>query len=210
MLGTKTIKHTVLALLLILAVVAVAVIPTVSADGSGSPVACKSKTQGVLGSQEGTKDVVTVDVGAGNIATGVCIKSGSNMFDGNKHSAVLGNGTYENECYKVEGVGTQSVSVTRIGKGKHCQGISHIDVVFGQLPDQPDDEDDEEEPIPQEENKDESNGQVLGASTQVTQPPVGGVGAGAGSTSVAALSVVGLIGSLSALGYGIVHLRKNQ
>lgn len=209
MLGIKTIKHTVLALSLIMAVFAVGVSPTVSADGKGSSDACKGTTGGVLSSQEGTSDEVTVDAGAGNIVTGVCIKSGDEAF-GDKHSEVLGNGTYEDGCYKVEGVGTQTVTVSRISEGRDCHGISHIDVVVGQQPDQPDDEDDEEEPTPREEDKDEGNGQVLGASTQVTQPPVGGVGAGAGSTGIAALSIVGLVGSLGALGYGIVRLRKNQ
>jgi hypothetical protein len=107
----------------------------VRADGNGSPEACLDKTVNVLGSQGGTdnggsEDLATVDVGAGNTVTGVCIKSGNNMFSGNQHSGVLGNGTYENECYTVVGVGTQEVTVTRIGEGSNCQGISHIDVVF--------------------------------------------------------------------------------
>src|SRR3989304_751312 len=73
--------------------------------------------------------VATVNLDVGEIATGVCIKSGRNMFDGN-HSPVLGNGIYENGCYLVEGVGTSSVVVTRLGSGNDCQGISHIDVNF--------------------------------------------------------------------------------
>lgn len=205
MLSIKTIKHTILALSLVMAVVTVGVNSTVSADGQGSPEACLGSTEGVLGSQEGTENEVVVDAGAGNIVTGVCIKSGEKMFNGNKHSAVLGNGTYENECYKVTGVGTQSVTVTRIGEGKNCQAISHIDVVVVGKADVPDDEE-EEEPTP----VDQGGGQVLGTSTQVTQPPVGGVGAGAGSTGIAVLSVVGLIGSLGALSYGVVQLRKNK
>lgn len=200
MLGIKTIKHTVLALSLILAFVAVGVSPTVSADGQGSSEACLGTTEGVLGSQEGTDNKVTVDVGAGNIVAGVCIKSGEKMFEGNQHSGVLGNGTYEDGCYKVEGVGTQTVTVTRIGSGNDCQGISHIDVVVTKA-------DDKEKPTP--EDKKDGNGQVLGTS-QVTQPPVGGVGAGVGSTGIAALSIVGLVGSLGALSYGVIQLRKNK
>lgn len=112
----------------------------VHADGNGSPDACLNTTANVLGSQGGSdnpggsEDLVVVDVGAGNIVSGVCIKSGSNMFGGNQHSGVLGNGTYEDNCYTVTGVGTQTVTVTRIGSGPDCQGISHIDVVTKPVP----------------------------------------------------------------------------
>jgi hypothetical protein len=102
----------------------------VYADGEGSPDACLDTTANVHGSVEGTDDLVTKDVGAGNVVTGVCIKSGSNMFDGKKHSEVLVNGTYEDACFKVEGVGTQTVTVTRLSSGPDCQEISHIDVVY--------------------------------------------------------------------------------
>lgn len=61
------------------------------------------------------------------IVTGVCIKSGSGMF-GDSHSEALGNGTYENSCYQVTGVGTNTVTVMKIGSGSACKDISHIDV----------------------------------------------------------------------------------
>lgn len=99
------------------------------ADGSGSPNDCKGTNANVTGSIEGTSSSVSHDVGSGKVVKGVCIKSGENMFNGNKHSGVLGNGTYENGCYKVEGVGTQVVTVTRLKGGSSCQGISHIDVI---------------------------------------------------------------------------------
>src|SRR5688572_29911516 len=99
------------------------------ADGNGSSAGCHDSTAGVVGSVTGTDNVVTYDAGASTSVTGVCIKSGNNMFGGNKHSAVLTNGTYENGCYEVTGVGTQVVTVTRLLSGKNCQGISHIEVV---------------------------------------------------------------------------------
>lgn len=110
--------------------------PTSYADGNGSPNECKGSSPNVIGSQGGednggSANVATVNVGAGNVVDGVCIKSGNNMFNGNKHSGVLGNGTYENGCYQVVGVGTQQVTVTRLKSGPSCQGISHIDVVVG-------------------------------------------------------------------------------
>ena len=99
-----------------------------SADGDGSPAGCLDTTPGVVGSISGDP-VATYDAGSGNIVSGVCIKSGANMFGGNQHSGVLGNGTYEDGCYRVEGVGTQVVTVTRLQSGSDCQDISHIDAV---------------------------------------------------------------------------------
>jgi hypothetical protein len=100
-----------------------------SADGSGSPVECLDSTANVVGSRTGTANLVTYNAEAGYEVDGVCIKSGNNMFDPDKHSGVLDNGNYENECYTVAGVGTQTVTVTRNFESDNCQGISHIDVV---------------------------------------------------------------------------------
>ena len=102
--------------------------PLVYADGNGSPATCLNGP-----SVEGDP-VASYDAGSGNIVNGVCIKSGSNMFGGNQHSGVLGNGTYETGCYQVEGVGTQEVTVTRLLSGPNCQGISHIDILVGESP----------------------------------------------------------------------------
>ena len=97
----------------------------VLADGDGSPEACKTDFDAT-----GNADLYTYTAPDGGIVTGVCIKSGANMFGENKHSDVLGNGTYENECYEVSGVGTSTVTVERIGDaGPSCQALSHIDVV---------------------------------------------------------------------------------
>jgi hypothetical protein len=96
----------------------------VSADGNGSPDDCKTDF-GATGDP-----VASYDAGDGNIVDGVCIKSGSNMFDGNQHSDVLGNGVYEDGCYEVSGVGTQVATVTRLEDGSDCQAISHIDLIL--------------------------------------------------------------------------------
>jgi hypothetical protein len=107
--------------------------PTAYGDGAGSPAACLDTTANVVGSIAPVNgNLATFDAGAGNIVTGVCIKSGT------PHSGPLGNGTigapFSANCYTVSGVGTQNVTVTRIGSGSDCQEISHIDVVVGQAP----------------------------------------------------------------------------
>ncbi|MCZ6736709.1 MAG: hypothetical protein O7B77_01895, partial [Actinobacteria bacterium] len=50
----------------------------------------------------------------------------------------LGNGLHENGCYQVSGVGTQTVTVQRVGNpGPDCQDISHVDVLVIEPPTDP-------------------------------------------------------------------------
>lgn len=92
-----------------------------AADGRGC-------TDADVGSIVGaTVNSATYDAGD-DIITGVCIKSGSAMFDSTGHSGILVDGIYEDGCYEVSGVGTSEVAVVRIGAANLCQGISHIDV----------------------------------------------------------------------------------
>jgi hypothetical protein len=93
------------------------------ADGEGSPSECDSDPGSVNGGVTGTDDLVTASAPSGNVVTGVCIKAGQ------LHTGPLANGTHF-ACYVVSGVGTQTVTVTRVGSGPDCQAISHIDVLF--------------------------------------------------------------------------------
>lgn len=214
---------------------------TTFADGNGSPAGCLNGP-----SVEGNEDELTFNAGSGNVVDGVCIKSGSNMFGGNQHSNVLGNGTYENGCYQVEGVGTQTVTVTRLLSGPSCQGLSHIDVIVGEAPKGEDvclniEGDQSEVPeglirdehgncvappeldvcpniegdqsrIPDGMVKDDQDncvtppsGVTLGEQVEV---PTGAVKAGSGGVGNSTpLVAAGLVGSLAALGYGLLRLR---
>ena len=88
---------------------------TALADGAGSPEVCKTGDQADNG-------IFTAE--AGEIVDGVCIKSGE------LHTGVLGNGLHRDGCYEVSGVGTQTVTVQRVGNpGPDCQQISHVDVL---------------------------------------------------------------------------------
>lgn len=185
------------------------------ADGAGSPEACKTGVQAVKSptGDEWIYDTKDEDL----VVEGVCIMSGAKMFDGNKHSGVLANGTFEDNCYTVEGVGTQVVTVKRIGdEGPNCQGISHVDVLVGEAPEEP------EVPVtpltPTTPTTPAAPGQTLGTTTAVKQPhvqgqqrqvvaPVGAVAAGAGSIAPA---LSGLAASLIALGAGALRLRKSE
>ena len=105
------------------------------ADGAGSPAACLSGPNVDGDIHPVNDDLATHTVDLGQIATGVCIKSGD------LHTGPLANGAYDgagnpvapgspSACYVVSGVGTQTVTVTRVGDGPNCQAISHIDVPF--------------------------------------------------------------------------------
>jgi hypothetical protein len=94
-----------------------------SADGNGSPAACQTPYGGT-----GTGDVMSFTAPTGFIVTGVCIKSGVQQFDNEMHSDVLANGIFDNGCYMVSGVGSDKVTVEKVG---NCQDLSHIDVLIG-------------------------------------------------------------------------------
>lgn len=84
----------------------------------------------------GSANSVSYTTPSGQVVLSVCIKSGSNMFTDSSspnHSGQLGNGTYENGCYTVSGVGTSTVTVTSNSQSETCQEISHIDAYYGTL-----------------------------------------------------------------------------
>ncbi len=74
----------------------------------------------------GDENHMYYEANTGEAIAGVCIKAGNTPF-GDGHSDVLtSDGLYE--CYKVEGIGTSRVDVTRNNNTRFCQGLSHIDV----------------------------------------------------------------------------------
>jgi hypothetical protein len=166
----------------------------------------------VLGSQAGTDDEVVVDVGAGNVADGVCIKSGDGTFGGVTHSGVLDNGVYDNGCYKVEGVGTQEVTVTRLIDSNVCKGISHIDVLFSEEDNGNGGNggDNGEKPEVPEVETPGSALQELEAPAEApqAQAPAAGVDAGGGAIGSIAATIGALGASIASLGYGLLRLRN--
>ena len=108
----------------------------VFADGADSSAECTAMTTNVDAEHPGqSEDEVTVDAGAGNIVTAICIKSGSEAFGDEKHSGVIdADGTYD-DCYTVEGIGTQTVTVTKADSSE-CKGISHVDAAVAGAPSQ--------------------------------------------------------------------------
>ena len=124
---TATTGRTVLVIIatlsLVLSFFAFNVQPTF-ADGAGSPAECLDTTEGITGSVgTGNDDERSFTASSNEIVTGVCIKAGAGHSD-----LITADGIYENGCYEVEGIGTQTVTVTRLIAGPDCPGISHLDV----------------------------------------------------------------------------------
>lgn len=110
----------------------------VGAVGSGSSAACSNASNNDTNPNDNgstTPFIYNFNAGSGNVVSGVCIKSGNNMFvSTNKHSTMLGNGSYESGCYTIAGVGTQFLTVTRNLSGSNCQAISHLDIATSITP----------------------------------------------------------------------------
>jgi len=65
-----------------------------------------------------------IDVGAGNIITGVCVKSGNEALGAYQHSVLITEDGTIADCYVVSGIGTSKVTIT---EKEGCKDISHVD-----------------------------------------------------------------------------------
>lgn len=94
-----------------------------SADGNGGHGDCDGGVVGIGGSA----DLVTYDAG-NSIIGGVCVKAGNTALHDFYDTDV------NTGCYNIVGIGTSVVTVTRLGEGRECQGLSHIDVLIVSTP----------------------------------------------------------------------------
>jgi hypothetical protein len=72
-------------------------------------------------------DVVVLTAPAGQVITTVAIKAGVPCITFTEDGSVPG-------CYTVVGIGTNSVTVTRIGSGPSCKEISHVEFLTSTAP----------------------------------------------------------------------------
>jgi hypothetical protein len=96
----------------------------VLADGADSPPECTA----LAGNEDGGDgDEVTVSAEEeGDVITAICIKSGKDAIEGEKHSGLITEDGTVDGCYEVEGLGTDEVTVTRVDD-EDCKEISHVD-----------------------------------------------------------------------------------
>ena len=104
-------------------------INSAGAHGNGSPDECMVDSLAEI-PNDGEAGTVNYTAPDGEVVTGLCIKSGSQQFGGEQHSIMItSDGTYDDGCYVVSGIGTQSVSVT---SQDNCQDISHLDIAYSE------------------------------------------------------------------------------
>jgi hypothetical protein len=95
----------------------------VLADGNGSSDACTA----LAGNEDGgAGDLVTISADEGQVINEICIKSGKDAIEGEKHSDLITEDGTIDDCYVVAGLGTDEVTVTR-EDDEACKGISHVD-----------------------------------------------------------------------------------
>ena len=88
------------------------------ATGNDSPPECEG------GTTDETGGPTIIDVGVGNIITGICVKSGDEAIGDDKHSGLVTSNTIIEDCYVVTFV---SPSIVTITENQNCKEISHID-----------------------------------------------------------------------------------
>ena len=102
----------------------------VLADGTGNP-ASELECEMALSDNTNDGNVATMVAPSGEKITEICIKAGSaqSNSDGKAHrgGVITSNGNVDNNCYTVSGIGTSTVTVTKIGSGPNCKEISHLD-----------------------------------------------------------------------------------
>jgi hypothetical protein len=184
------------------------------ADGQGSPAACNDGPNVDGNISPDSDDLATHTVAAGNVVTGVCIKSGQELG----HTGPLANGTYDGNgnpvapgsptaCYTVSGVGFQTVTVTRVGTGSDCQAISHIDVPFGvatPTPTSTPTNTPTNTPTKEPEATNTPSSTPTPIVAVITPPTTGNGGLSGGGTSVAWMGLASLIVGLGLLGWARV------
>lgn len=95
-----------------------------SAEGQGNclnpdtPGFIKEDTGGVT---------VTISADLGFIINSVTVKAGSEQSSDGSCTTFTQDGTYA--CYAISGIGTSSVTVTKVGSGPDCKDISHLEAI---------------------------------------------------------------------------------
>jgi len=92
------------------------------ANGNDSPAECLGGT--TTPDSDVMHPTTTIDVGAGNIITGVCVKSGNEAIGDDQHSVLITWDATIDNCYVVTGLWSSIVTIT---EEPNCKEISHVD-----------------------------------------------------------------------------------
>ena len=80
----------------------------------------------------------TLSAPAGRVVTRIALKAGPNCFI--TPEGITGNFTFDADrvpCYVVEGLGSPTVTVRRVGNGRHCKDIGNVQMLSGAPPANP-------------------------------------------------------------------------
>jgi hypothetical protein len=97
----------------------------ISAYVLAGPVAAQGQGTCIEGATkiENPGDSEVINAPDGSVILQVAIKAGRDCF--------LFPPLESNSCYSIDGLGTGTVTITRIGSGSACKEISHIEYVLG-------------------------------------------------------------------------------
>lgn len=98
----------------------------VKVQGQGQGNCLDPNTPGFIKEDTGGTSV-TITADSGYVITSVTVKAGSDQSSDSYCTTYTANGTYS--CYTVTGLGTGSVTVTKIGEGQNCKDISHLEAI---------------------------------------------------------------------------------
>ncbi len=101
---------------------------SVSAQGAGN---CLNPSSDGYIKEDSGGTSVTINADPGFVINSVIVKAGSEMSTGGNECITL---TGSNSCYSVSGLGTNSVTVTKVGSGSDCKDISHLEAIQQQVP----------------------------------------------------------------------------
>jgi len=91
--------------------------PVAAQDGEGTCIVGATKI-------DDPGDSLVINAPAGEVITQVAIKAGSSQSGG---GCFLFPPLTSSSCYTVDGLGTSTVTINRIGDGPTCKGISHVE-----------------------------------------------------------------------------------
>ena len=122
----KKILRVLFVLFLALGVCALLSVPSLPALAQGQGNCLDSDTPGYI-KQDTGGTTVTITADSGFVINSVTVKAGSDESTTDPCTTLTQNGTFT--CYAVSGLGTGSVTVTKVGSGPDCKDISHLEAI---------------------------------------------------------------------------------
>lgn len=122
----KKIPRVLFVLALVVGICTLLSVPSLPAFAQGQGNCLDPNATGYIKEDTGGTSV-TINADAGFIIKSVTVKAGSDESTSDPCTTFTQNGTFA--CYAVSGLGTGSVTVTKVGSGPDCKDISHLEAI---------------------------------------------------------------------------------